>query len=185
MKRLSGDGDAIKALSDKYDAGGAAIVLLEGDLDNPGSPFKITVTRYDDSGNASEPIHLTLPAITDKSQIDPLLQQGVKQSRQALEDSWRKVLARATQAPGQKLPVVVPIETLDQWNQIKAKLGSIHEIDHVNVLMLAKGTTNIELEFHSTIEQLQADLLQQNLGLTQDSSNSIWILQMSPSQPRL
>ena len=180
-----GDSDAIKALSDKYQAGGAIVATLTGDLENPGAPFKVTVTRYDSDGTAGEPSSFTLPPASDKAAIDNALAQAVKQAHGMLENSWRQTVAKSTAAPAERLPVVVPIDTLEEWAQIRSKLNKIRAIEKTDVVTLARGTTNIELEFHGGIDQLQEQLEQQNLTLTQDSSNGSWILQQATAEAPL
>jgi hypothetical protein len=177
-----GDSEAIKALIDKYQAGGAAVATLTGDLENAGAPFKVSITRYDADGTAGEPTTLSLPPASDKESIDNALAQAVRQAHGVLESSWRQVIAKSTSAPAEKLPVIVPIDTLDEWNLIKRKLGNVRAIERTNVITLARGTTNIEIEFRGGIEQLQDELEQQELTLTQDSMNGAWILQMASAE---
>jgi hypothetical protein len=176
---VQGDSDAIKGLVEKYQATGALVAILEGDLDTPGSPFKLTVTRYDSEGIAGEPQTFTLPPASDKSAIDNALAQAVRHARGVLESAWRQTVASSTQAPPMHLPVVVPIDTLDEWTRIKRKLGGVPMIERTDVVTLARGTTNIELEFRGSIEQLQDDLARQNLTLTQDGAGGAWILQIA------
>jgi hypothetical protein len=177
----NGDSGAIKAIIEKYQTTGALVATLDGDLDNPGSPFKLTVTRYDADGTAGEPQTFTLPPAADKSSIDNALAQAVRQARGTLESAWRETVVASTTAPPMHLPVVVPIDTLDEWTRIKKKLGSVKAVENINVVTLARGTTNIEIQFRGSIEQLQDDLARQNLTLTQDGTNGAWILQMTSS----
>jgi len=179
---VDGNPRAIKALVDKYQAGGAIIADLEGDLDNPGSNFKLIVTRYDAEGTAASPLNFTLPPASDKSAIDNALSAAVKQARSSLESAWRETVAASTKAPPMRLPVVVPIDTLDEWTRIKRKLGNVKAIERTDVITLARGTTNIEIEFRGGVEQLQDDLAQQNLTLTQDGTGGAWVLRMNASQ---
>jgi len=184
---VNGDASSIKALAEKYQAGGAAVVSLEGDLDNSGPPFKIKIVRYDGEGVAADPINMTLPPAADKPSIDATLAQAVKQVRSALEGNWRQVVAKANLPPPSKLAVAVPTASIADWTQIKRKLSAIHEIDSTNMLMLARGISNVEINFHGSVEQLQEDLARENLVLQQQLPSGGWILQPATAQmaPRL
>ncbi|MGE3622474.1 MAG: DUF2066 domain-containing protein [Bdellovibrionales bacterium] len=181
----SGDAESVKALIEKYQAGGAAVVTLNGDIENPGAPYKITVKRFDTEGNSGIPTYLNLPAAADKAAIDNALAQAVRQSHNVLENSWRQVVARSTQSPAEHLPVVVPIDSLDEWTSIKRKLNNVRSIERVNVITLARGTTNIEIEFRGGIEPLQGELEQHGLTLVQDMANGVWTLQTALSETPL
>src|SRR5262249_21369376 len=76
---FQGDSNAVTSVIETYQAGAPLIANLSGDIDNPGAPFQLTVTRYDTEGNAGEPVNITLPPASDKASIDNALAQGVKQ----------------------------------------------------------------------------------------------------------
>jgi hypothetical protein len=175
---IKGDGGALKALAEKYQAGGTVVAVLDGDLDNPGPAFKITVTPYDAQGTAGDPVYLNLQPAADKASIDNALAQAVTQVHTILEGDWRQEVAKTAQVPSARLAVTVPISTLDEWALIKNKLNNVRDIDRTNLLTLARGATSIELEFHGDIEQLRDDLSKQNLALTQDVMGA-WILQLA------
>jgi hypothetical protein len=179
---VQGDGDAIKNLIDKYQADGAVVAVLSGDLVNPGQPYNIQVTRYDADGTAAVPVSITLSAAGDKNAIDNALAQGVQQVRAMLEGTWRQIVAKSEKTPAARLPVVVPIDSIAEWNTIKHKLDKVPTIDRVDIITLARGTTSIEIEYHGDIEQLQDSLAQQNLALTQDEGTGSWVLQQVSAQ---
>ena len=82
-----------------------------------------------------------------------------------------------THEPTTHLPVVIPIASLAEWAQIKRTLDSIPYINQVDVITLQRGSSNIEIEFHGSLEALQIALSQQNLNLKQDHTNGVWMLQ--------
>ena len=176
---MQGAQKAIKAVIDKYRAGGAVVAVLGGSLDTPGTPFTIDVTHYDSEGDADQPVHLTLPAATSKTGIDAALADGVKQVRGVLESDARQS-AEASREPSMRLPVVVSTVTLADWTQIKNRLDAVPMVEHVNTIAVARGTTNIELVFRADVGELEDALAKKGLALSQDETTGLWILQMAP-----
>ncbi len=181
---VKGNSGAIKALAEKYQAGGIVVATLDGNFDTPGAAFKITVAPYDAEGQAGDPVYLNLQPATDKAGIDTALVQAVSQVRTVMESDWRQSVAKTVPTATGQLAVTVPIATLDEWTLIKHKLDGVHSVDHVKLVTLARGATSIELDFHGGTEQLQDDLTSQNLALTQDGTGG-WILQLAAPEPQL
>ncbi|MFY9287754.1 MAG: DUF2066 domain-containing protein, partial [Alphaproteobacteria bacterium] len=194
---VSGKSEAIKALIEKYQTNGAAVVILDTDLSKPGTELKVRSVHYDTDGNAAEAVNFTLPAPADQFALDTALLKAVKQTRRQLEKDWQESVT-VTEAPAQTtvtettvietrrsapgaahLPITVLIDSLSQWALIKRKLDSIPYIDYTNVIALQRGSGQIEIEFHGSIDALQLALMQQNLTLKQDS-NRIWTLRQTP-----
>lgn len=194
---IQGKSPAIRAIIDKYQAHGAVVAILTADLDKPGAPFKVDVAHYNTDGDASETTQVTLPSATTKAGINDALTQAVQQVRRQLEKDWKKEaqeapaeaiedgvsvsssLSRAISAPQEPtshLPMVVMINSLPDWTQIERKLESIQQIVRVDVIMLQRGSTNIEVEFRGSIDGLQFALNQQGLFLKQDNINKTWLL---------
>jgi len=178
----SGDIEALKNMADKYQADGAVVVSLEGDLDNPGPPFKIEISRTNVDGSTEDPVFITLPPAGDKNAIPATLAQAVRQVRDVLEGDWRSA-AKVSQGPAARLAVMVPVTTLDEWATIRRKLGSVRAIDRTDVITLARGGTNIELAYHGDLDALREELSRQNLALTQGSMSGIWVLQLTAGAP--
>ena len=174
--------------------------MYTGDPSRPGSTLGIELRRYDTEGNAEQPEQLSLPVGTDKNAADIALTQAVRQSRGWLEKEWRQEAKGGTPpaekpvedasvsmgdeigiaAPPQSsyLPVVVPIDTLAEWERIRQRMVHIPLVVHAEIITLARGSTNIEIEFRGNDpEQLRVALLKQNLSLTQDTANGVWLLQ--------
>lgn len=189
-------GKGLKAIIDKYQAHGALVATLSGDMDKLGAPFKVDIAHYDADGDAGATSQITIPAATSKALIDSAITQAVQQTRKQLEKDWRKeeqepavqvydeaipaANARPTQPtpqePATHLPVTVMINSLPEWAQIERKLNSIPQVVRVEVIALQRGSTSIELEFHGSIDALQFGLNQQNLVLQQDRVNKVWML---------
>ncbi len=198
VEATEGKNSAIKAIIDKYQALGAVVTIMTADLDKPGSGFKIDIASYDADGNATDASAITLPAATTKSGIDDALAQAVQQVRRKMEKEWQKesqapssvqVMDDAvpgaptskpdpalSKEPATYLPVTVAINSLPEWAQIRRKLDSIPLVAHIEVISLQRGTANIEIQFHGSLDALQFALNQQNLFLKQDALNQVWTI---------
>lgn len=182
QEAVNGNAAALKALIEKYQAGGAAVVTLNGDPEVSGSELSVTIARYDSEGKGSAATHLSLPAAAGKSAADAALAQAVRQTKAELQGGQAQAAAKNA---AQKLPVLVPINTLADWTAVKRKLTAVRAIDRVSTVTLERGAANIELEFRGEIDQLQAALAQQSLSLKQAGDNGAWILQMAAPEPQL
>jgi len=191
---------SLEAMMHKYQTNGIAVATLDADLDKLSGDFKVDIVHYDFKGIALPTVHLTLHAPADKSILDSALIQAVKQVRRQLEKDWRDhpqtddtdTVNDDTPQPGEAtqeeatthLPVQVTIKTLAQWAGIKRTLDSVPLINRTNVIVLQRGSTSIELEFHGGLDALQIALSQQGLSLDQDNGNGVWTLRpVTPDTP--
>jgi hypothetical protein len=177
---LAGKTEALQALMKKYQAGGAVVATLNlpQDPPDPKQALRVDVTRYDGAGKGGDPVHFTLPPIGDKGSADAkayaaVLADGVRQVRSEIEKNWRQA-SKNLKGPAEHLPVLVPIDSLAQWNAIKTKLGSVFGVTRVNVIALARDAAHIELEFHGDVPSLQSALTDQSLTLEQTPNG--WVL---------
>ncbi len=179
----NGKAAALQNLMQKYQAGGALVAVLNADPDqpNPKQPLRVTVTRYDESGRAADPIPLTLPTATDAKTMLIALNDAIRQIRSGLENNWQEI-SKTPQGPLQRLPVSVPLVSLTAWNDIKTRLGNIPAVSRANVVTLARGVANIELEYRGDMPQLQAALAQQHLIL-QAGDSGAWTLHTGVASP--
>jgi hypothetical protein len=112
------------------------------------------------------------------------LAQVVKQVRHQLEKDLRngsmkeapkEITDTSDQESVNRLPVNVLISTLPEWAQIKRTIDSVPGVSRTDVITLQRGMTNVEIEFHGSVENLQSALAHQNLILQQDPSGA-WTL---------
>ncbi|MDX2028682.1 MAG: DUF2066 domain-containing protein [Alphaproteobacteria bacterium] len=195
---ISGKAESLQSLMGKYQAGGALVAVLDGDPGKPGSELKINLQRYDSNGSPLPTAILSVTVPADKNGSDTALKQAVRQARLQLEKDWKEgakgdekaVVIQAPEpaaSPSTRtthLPVVVPIQTLAEWAQIKRRLTSVPSIIRTEVITLMRGITRIEIEFRGTVEELEDALMQQDLSLNQDGANGSWVLQaFEPDAP--
>ncbi|MDD5586869.1 MAG: DUF2066 domain-containing protein [Alphaproteobacteria bacterium] len=174
---VSGKPEALMALMNKYQAGGALVAVLNADPDklDPKQDIRIDVMRVDATGKANEAEHLSLPPAADAKAFLAELGGGVKQIKGSMEKGWRES-GKAPKGPLAHLPVAVPIASLADWTAIKAKLANVPGVSRINVISLARGAADIDLEFHGDIPPLQTALAGQNLVLEQSPATGGWVL---------
>ncbi len=174
---VNGKPESLQNIMRKYQAGGAVVAVLEGDLEKLDSKkeLRVDARRYDSMGKATDPIHLSLPAPVDAKAVPVTLAEGVKQVRNELEAGWKQS-TKLPKGPVGHLSISVPISSLADWAQIKAKLGNVPNVARVNVIALTRNAADIDLEFRGEISQLQAALTEQGLILDQTASMGGWML---------
>ncbi len=185
---VDGKNASIKAIIQKYQGDGALVPILNGDPAQGGTELRIEMWRYDADGDASPPQDISLAVPSDKNGADTILTQAVRESRIWLEDELKKA-AQGTDdqsmlsddpAPPPRntlhLPVTVPIATLAEWAQIQRRLANVSAISRAEIISLARGSTSIEIDYQGTMQDLQIGLMNNDLSLTQNSSNGQWVL---------
>ena len=174
---ISGKPESLLALINKYQAGGAVVTVLNADLNklDPKQEIRVDIQRYDVTGKPGEAEHLSLPPPADAKALTAVLGDGVKQIQGGMESKWRQS-GKAPKGPMAHLPVSVPISSLADWTTIKAKLANVPGVARINVITLARGTADIDLEFHGDIPPLQTALAGQNLSLEQSPLTGAWQL---------
>jgi hypothetical protein len=165
------------------------VAILDGDPSKPGSSLTVELWRYGPDGHSLSNTSLVFSAPTDKAALDALLTQAVRQARDNLEADWKHEAKNPSAATGETpgsdnsslptvhLPMTVPVQSLAEWEQIHRRLEQIPIITRADIVVLARGMTSIELEFHGDIPELQTALAGQNLSLTQNKVNGSWTLQ--------
>jgi hypothetical protein len=74
------------------------------------------------------------------------------------------------------LDVVVPIQALSDWVQVRQRLGSIPAIKGFVVRTLESDHADLRVDYYGTSDQLQQTLAQAGLTLSKDGDS--WRLQV-------
>lgn len=206
---VSGKASALKAIIDKYHAMGAAVATLNVTDPSPPDGLRVDVQNYDDQGNSLLTTHLTLTTSPDKTLLDSNFAEGIKEIRTEFEKDWKqlkpasKETASSSASPAETsgsappspgtppveqnlgpvvtLPLTVPLVSLTEWAQIRARLHIIPSIRRIEVITLARGSTSLELSFTGSIDDLRAALAEQGLTLNKSTADGGWVLR--PTEP--
>ena len=190
---LQGQAVSLKAIAAKYHAGGVAVLIFHQPLPTQRDAPQLDIRLYGDDGMAVTASHLTLPTMGDKTTIDAAIAQTIRLARQQIDKDWKKakppVDTSTANASAQAMdatkpsamPVAVPLVSLVEWAQIRARLNNIAVIRQVNVISLARGATQLDIVYDGPIDALRTALFQEGLVLNQNAVNSQWILR--PAEP--
>jgi hypothetical protein len=185
---VSGKTDSIKSMIDKYKTDGAVVAVLNGAIDNPAAGFTIDLQHFgNDIEDGSDIEHIALAGTADKSAIDGLLADGIKQTRAKIEKNAREeqkhpaeaavsVSAALDEETLARLPVTVQFGTLAEFADIQRRLLATPGIKHVDVLEVGRVGTEIEIGFTGTPQDIQGAAAQHNLRLSQDILSGKWML---------
>lgn len=196
----SGRTDSLKALAAKYHAVGTAVAVLKGSFDHSTAGFSAQMQRVDAMGNAAplETISLPVPEV-GRSGSDAMLALSVKKVRQQLEADWRRerslastgVTMASVPAVGVKgvavdddasqgvmvrLRALVPVSSNAGLEDLRQRMAHVPGLPRVDVLSLQSGSARVELGISSSIEDVQAALLEREIELRQDPIGGGWSL---------
>lgn len=196
----AGKPDPLKAIAAKYRAAGTAVVTLNGSFDHPAAGFSIQMQRVDAMGNAAAPETVPLPIQeVGRSGSDAMLALSVKKVRQQLEADWRleRSLASvgtatsavsavgikgvagdedASQGVVIRLRAIAPVPSGGAWENLRHRMTNIPGLPRVDLLSLQSGAARVELGVSSSIEEVQAALLDRDIELRQDPIGGGWSL---------
>lgn len=196
----SGKPDPLKAIAAKYHAAGTAVVTLVGSFDHPASGFSIQMQRVDAMGNAAAPETVALPAQeVGRTGSDAMLALSVKKARQQLEADWRRERSLASvgtatagvpavgikglggdedasQAIVIRLRAIAALPSGAAWEHLRQRMADVSGLPRVELLSLQAGSARVELGVSSTIEDVQAALLDRDIELRQDPIGGGWSL---------
>lgn len=161
-----GDVSALARLNERYRAPTIIVAIVEGD--KGAGPLTVSGLRYDtQTGARSEIAKVT---VADAGQLG----DAAKKMHAKLDEDWRgiAVVRRDSQAA---LDVVVPIRALNDWVQVRQRLGAVPAVKSVFVRSLESDRAEVRLEYFGTQEQLQRTLAQAGLLLNKDADQ--WRLQ--------
>jgi len=162
-----GDVSALARLNERYRAPTIVVAVVEGDKD--AGPLTVSGLRYDaQTGARSEIPRTTVP---DADQ----LKEAAKAMHARLDEQWRgiAVVHRDSQ---DAIDVFVPLRSLNDWVQVRQRLGSVPALKGVVVRNLEADRAELRLEYFGTTEDLQRTL--SLAGLTLDRDADQWRLQV-------
>lgn len=199
QEALDGKAESLKALAQKYKAGGVLVVILE-----PKTPVEeaqieaqAVAYAYDAEGEKKETFALSLSPGENFKSLDDEMKDGVMQIVNRVEGEWRTAHAPApatpltASAPGAIvppatpgapvfLPVDVPVASLAIWGQIRNKLSHTPSVLATHVVTMTRGLVHIELQFQGDMAALQTGLNTAGLQLEQELDGSWQIRQATP-----
>ncbi len=157
----AGETERLQAIASRYGADDSLVVIatLDGRFGGNFARVDIAVTRI--GATAQAPILLDQSA-TAGQDLQALLQQAATATAEAVEDAWIEAnLLRFDQE--QVLYFVVPLAGLDDWLEVRERLGRVALVSETRLRELRRDTAEIEIRFFGEFGQLEDALVQRDL----------------------
>jgi Uncharacterized protein conserved in bacteria (DUF2066) len=162
-----GDVAALTRLNERYRLPTIIVAIVEGDKDS--GELTVGGYRYDtQTGARSDLGKSTVPGAAQ-------LAETAGKIEAKLDTDWRGMAVVRRDAQD-AMDVVVPIQALSDWVQVRQRLGSIPAIKGFVVRTLESDHADLRLDYYGTSDQLQQTLAQVGLALTKDGGG--WRLQV-------
>lgn len=159
---------ALNALAQKYNAGGAVIVMATG----MGDMLEINVSEVRSDLPAEDMSLMESPQAGQSR--DEFLTAAATGAAFAVQDSWmhrnRVAFGGTTQ-----ITVLVPVTDLKDWLVVKKRLDDVPLIDRMDVQAMTKDRAQVTLYYAGAQRQLELAMSQHDLTLAQQ--NGVWIIQ--------
>lgn len=151
-------------------------------------PTQPSLNNSSKAGGAANSENFATPAKNPDNSVEALKQTNAEDA-EALGDDQFDLLVRKTQdamagawsngasivaGPAMSLKASVVVSSLNEWLNMRKKLGEIAIIKHIAVLSLARNAVSITLDFRAEISELQEAVRQAGLNLVNE--NGLWVL---------
>ena len=169
----------LSRLVDRYGAGEAVILVATADeklslVDQPNQPANgvVNVTIYRTDQGYSEAVdRFSLSAKPDQT-LASLMGQTVAATQKRLTTSWKsRTVTHSSEVSN--LNVIVPIQSLADWTDIRRSLDRTHLITKTTLKSLTPRAARITLDFQGTPQRLSLALDQVNLILGREDIDLI------------
>jgi hypothetical protein len=180
-RALAGDLAALDALARRY--GAADVVVAEARLE-PGagtdgaqdSSIQLTTKRYGPTGLADTFVDDVAGSSAD---ISSLFASAVAAVDVQLQENWKQQVIASTGATGvsSRLEVTAPLRGLDEWLEIRRRLGQVPPVQSVEMRYLAISEARFDLLYGGDQMSLERALAGRGLALAADTGN--WTLRLS------
>ncbi|MGE0652499.1 MAG: DUF2066 domain-containing protein [Alphaproteobacteria bacterium] len=182
---VRGDPSRLGAIAGRY---GAADVLVaragmrqpEGAMVQSGSGpwLQVVLTRIGVAPLEQTHVEAFYPEAGEA--MEALLLRAAQAIAAQVQEEWKRN-NRLRFDTGDELNVDVPLSSLAQWLEIKAKLETVPFIRRTNLTFLSRKGARLRLNFIGDEEQLRLALIQNDLVLERSAASLVLRLRKSPS----
>jgi hypothetical protein len=169
---ISGDYEALEAISDKYGASGAmvAIVSVSGGQSNRLVSVRLEFVGGDSDGMTFEERY------KGSGNLTGFLDQVVADLLKTIERDWREQ-NMLDFSHVERTSLLVPIIGLADWNELRGKLEAISRIQTISLVRMSQEEVEIDIVYVGSTDQLRSSLAQHGLELAFSPSHPLWLLQ--------
>jgi hypothetical protein len=174
-KAGSGKSEALTAIAQRNQGSEAVVALASARRQGDKlAGLDVTVKRYR-SGRLVDTQGSSFEADPGENEAD-LLRRAAESTAAEIETGAKRSASAHSDQPA-SLAVTVPITSLGEWVQIRARLASVSSIRKIDLLSLSRQEAKIEVKYLGTPDQLKSSLTEVNLDL--GGGDPIWRIQPS------
>lgn len=166
QQALDGDRDAMEAMRQRYSAD-AIILAVAAPLDN--STVRATLIGE----TATGPVDFDETYMADG--VAAAAAQAAREFHAAMLADWRASRPTVRPTAVQSIRVAVPVASLEQWNDLRARLVDTPGVSGVDLSSLSARGAVVRLNYSVSFPDLQAELAQRRLDLA--LRGETWVIQ--------
>ena len=183
---LAGDKEKLAAIARQYSAGEVLVALAVETGANPGKPrLGISLWRY-------VPLTNTLNSagrlrITEGADREAIFIAGATAVARRIEKNWKKENQAIIGGEPKTVRVLVPIESLSQWTEIRQRVSEVRVVKSAQVVQLTRQQAELELKYVGDIDRLRAGLAQRNIAMIERPEGAggegpAWLLRLGSAK---
>ena len=165
---LTGDKKKLAAIARQYDAGEVLVALAAqapGDADKP--RLDISLWRYVPLTNSFR-VAGRFRAVEGKDREAVFVAAATAVARR-IESSWKRENQAIIGGEPKIVRVLVPIESLGQWTEIRQRISEVPVVKSTQVVQLSRQQAELELKYVGDLDRLRAGLAQRNIAMIERS----------------
>ena len=165
---LTGDKKKLAAIARQYDAGEVLVALATlapGDADK--SRLGISLWRYVPLTNSFRAAG-RFRADEGKDREAVFVTAATAVARR-IESSWKRENQAIIGGEPKIVRVLVPIESLGQWTEIRQRISEVPVVKSTQVVQLSRQQAELELKYVGDLDRLRAGLAQRNIAMIERS----------------
>jgi hypothetical protein len=165
---LDGDRDGLEAMRQRYSAQ-SIILAVAAPLDN--STVRATLIGE----TASGPVDFDRTYTDEAGGVAAAAEQAAREFHSAMLADWRTSRPTVRPTAVQSIRVAVPVASLEQWNDLRARLVDTPGVSGVDLSSLSARGAVVRLNYSVSFPDLQAELADRRLDLA--LRGETWVIQ--------
>jgi hypothetical protein len=160
---IAGDRQKLDAVARRYGAIDVlvAVARLASELPGAGPSVSLSATRHTTSGDTT----LIESFAGDGEDLPAVLAKAVDWVETELERQWKQENAITPGQENRQITISVPIDSLEEWVEIRRRLTGIGLVRKAEVLQLRRREARIAVTYSGDLGQLKSALAQRDLEL--------------------
>lgn len=185
-RALAGDKKKLAAIAKQYNAGEVLVALaveIKG-IDQK-SRLGIILTRYvplTDRIRSAGRLR-----VTQTKDRDALFAAAATAVARRVEKKWKRENQAIIGGEPKIVRVVVPIESLGQWTEIRQRLSEVPVVKSAQVVQLSRQRAELDLKYVGDLDRLRTGLAQRNIAMIEQpaaagETGPVWILRLGAAR---